>query len=41
MARKLNTFQTSLGFYDLAIVAPSMKMAGFDFAVGPARARTR
>jgi hypothetical protein len=27
MARKLKTFQTSLGFYDLAIVAPSMKAA--------------
>lgn len=25
MARKLKTFQTSLGFYDLAIAAPSMK----------------
>jgi colicin import membrane protein len=27
MARKLKTFQTSLGFYDLAIAAPSMKAA--------------
>ena len=27
MARKLKTFQTSLGFYDLAITAPSMKAA--------------
>ncbi|MDI2057899.1 MULTISPECIES: hypothetical protein [Bradyrhizobium] len=27
MARKLKTFQTSLGFYDLAISAPSMKAA--------------
>src|SRR3954447_2300641 len=27
MARKLKTFQTSLGFYDLAIAAPSMKTA--------------
>ena len=27
MARKLKTFQTSLGFYDLAIAAPSMKVA--------------
>lgn len=26
-ARKLKTFQTSLGFYDLAIGAPSMKAA--------------
>jgi hypothetical protein len=25
MARKLKTFQTSVGFYDLAIAAPSMK----------------
>jgi hypothetical protein len=25
MPRKLKTFQTSLGFYDLAIAAPSMK----------------
>ena len=25
MARKLKTFRTSLGFYDLAIAAPSMK----------------
>jgi hypothetical protein len=25
MARKLKTFQTSLGFYGLAMVAPSMK----------------
>src|SRR5580704_6513504 len=25
MARKLKTFQTSLGFFDLAIAAPSMK----------------
>jgi hypothetical protein len=27
MARKLEVFQTSLGFYDLAIAAPSMKAA--------------
>lgn len=27
MARKLKTYQTSLGFYDLAIAAPSMKGA--------------
>jgi hypothetical protein len=27
MPRKLNTYQTSLGFYDLAIAAPSMKAA--------------
>ena len=27
MARKLKTFQTSLGFYDLAIAAPTMKAA--------------
>lgn len=27
MARKLKTFQTSLGFYNLAIAAPSMKAA--------------
>ena len=27
MARKLKTFQISLGFYDLAIAAPSMKAA--------------
>jgi colicin import membrane protein len=27
MARKLKTYQTSLGFYDLAISAPSMKAA--------------
>lgn len=27
MARKLKTFQTSLGFYDLAVAAPSMKTA--------------
>jgi hypothetical protein len=27
MARNLKTFQTSLGFYDLAIAAPSMKAA--------------
>jgi colicin import membrane protein len=27
MARKLKTFQTTLGFYDLAIAAPSMKAA--------------
>src|SRR6516164_7438114 len=27
MARELKTFQTSLGFYDLAIAAPSMKAA--------------
>jgi hypothetical protein len=27
MARKLKTFQTSLGFHDLAIAAPSMKAA--------------
>jgi hypothetical protein len=27
MTRKLKTFQTSLGFYDLAIAAPSMKAA--------------
>jgi hypothetical protein len=27
MARKLKTYQTSLGFYDLALAAPSMKAA--------------
>ena len=27
MTRKLRTYQTSLGFYDLAIAAPSMKAA--------------
>ncbi|CCD90984.1 hypothetical protein BRAO375_1310007 [Bradyrhizobium sp. ORS 375] len=27
MPRKLKTYQTSLGFYDLAIAAPSMKAA--------------
>src|SRR3954447_9848391 len=27
MARKLKTYQTSLGFYDQAIAAPSMKAA--------------
>jgi hypothetical protein len=27
MARNLKTYQTSLGFYDLAIAAPSMKAA--------------
>ena len=27
MARKLRTYQTSLGFFDLAIAAPSMKAA--------------
>src|ERR1044072_9520411 len=27
MARKLKTFQTSLGFFDLAVAAPSMKAA--------------
>jgi colicin import membrane protein len=27
MARKLKTYETSLGFYDLAIAAPSMKAA--------------
>jgi colicin import membrane protein len=27
MPRKLKTFQASLGFYDLAIAAPSMKAA--------------
>ena len=27
MARKLKTYQTSLGFFDLVIAAPSMKAA--------------
>jgi hypothetical protein len=27
MTRKLKSYQTSLGFYDLAIAAPSMKAA--------------
>ena len=27
MARKLKTYQTSLGFFDLAVAAPSMKAA--------------
>src|ERR1700756_2818692 len=27
MARKLKTYETSVGFYDLAIAAPSMKAA--------------
>ena len=34
MARKLKTFQTSLGFYDLAIAAPSMKAALEAWGVG-------
>jgi hypothetical protein len=34
MARKLKTFQTSLGFYDLAVAAPSMK-AALDESGGP------
>jgi len=27
MPRRLKTYQTSLGFYDLAVAAPSMKAA--------------
>jgi hypothetical protein len=27
MAKKLKTYETSLGFFDLAIAAPSMKAA--------------
>jgi hypothetical protein len=27
MARKVKTYQTSIGFFDLAIAAPSMKAA--------------
>ena len=27
MARKLKTYQTSIGFFDMAIAAPSMKAA--------------
>ena len=27
MARKLKTYQTSLGFFDIAIAVPSMKAA--------------
>jgi colicin import membrane protein len=27
MARKLKTYETSVGFYDLAVAAPSMKAA--------------
>ena len=27
MARKLKTYQTSIGFYDLAVAVPSMKAA--------------
>jgi hypothetical protein len=27
MARKLKTYQTSMGFFDLAVAAPSMKAA--------------
>jgi colicin import membrane protein len=34
MARKLKTYQTSLGFYDLAIAAPSMKSALEDLGAG-------
>jgi hypothetical protein len=49
MARKLKTYQTSLGFFDLAVAAPSMKAAleawGADsnlFHQGrPRRAKTR
>ncbi len=48
MARKLKTYQTSLGFFDLAMAAPSMKAAleawGADsnlFHQGAARQRCR
>ena len=34
MVRKLKTYQTSLGFYDLAIAAPSMKAALEDWGAG-------
>ena len=43
MARKLKTYQTSLGFFDLAIAAPSMKAAlwkpGAPTAISFTRAR--
>jgi colicin import membrane protein len=35
MARKLKTYQTSLGFFDLAIAAPSMKAAAEAWGVKP------
>ena len=35
MARKLKTYQTSLGFFDLAIAAPSMKAAADAWGVKP------
>ena len=36
MARKLKTFTTSIGFFDLAIAAPSMKAALEAWGAGPA-----
>ena len=44
MARKLKTYQTSLGFFDLAIAAPSMKAAwkrGAPTAISFTRGRRR
>jgi hypothetical protein len=44
MARKLKTYQTSLGFFDLAIAAPSMKALwkrGAPTAIFSTRARRR
>ncbi|MDI4234164.1 hypothetical protein OZ411_15225 [Bradyrhizobium sp. Arg237L] len=35
MARKLKTYQTSLGFFDLAVAAPSMKAALEAWGVSP------
>src|SRR5262245_22605298 len=35
MAKKLKTYQTSIGFYDLAVAAPSMKAALEAWGSGP------
>lgn len=35
MPRKLKTFQTSIGFYDLAVAAPSMKAAAEAWGADP------
>jgi hypothetical protein len=34
MARKLKTYQTALGFFDLAIAAPSMKAGSESLGLG-------
>jgi hypothetical protein len=41
MAKKLKVYQISIGFFDLAVAAPSMNAAAEAWGVGPRHLQTR